>query len=432
MDWSKQTVSPAQVGQIWDSTAGRPINLTDLNEAFLRHVTVVPPSQAPNGKGSPLNEICELLERHIKTPAAVNTEVNGWLESIPVTLRDDLPQAVQYLCLLIAIDFRHWDEKMPIAEVGHPVQQKNFYARVESSNSSSASLHRETGAQYDMVRGSAAMVYLLRRAVEIHGVHWYRRDVLVEVSTSQAARDRLFDCFIGVEEDGVTPMSMPATNERIDLLVSIQDQLHDQLYYDIFKACGFRLYRDQDDRSLASFLQCGSLQLDISFGVINALWQLHERYRDAAVVTPRSPIVESSSFSSIHVVYFLKLAQLTIVALEAAFPKDVKFLDSEERLCVCSDYQLPKALRVAGLIQYDAFLTETVDGRLLIEAGSEEEVSIRLASTVAAKEFQRWFNEQKGSTLPRLCTVGDMDYALWLYGRSHKQQAHHLCRTLMY
>ncbi|CUG06198.1 transmembrane protein, putative [Bodo saltans] len=173
-------------------------------------------------------------------------------------------------------------------------------------------------------------------------------------------------------------------------------------------------------------------------GFLNALIDLHPRYLDANMLS-------FAGGSSSCYVYLLKLAQLTVIALEAAFPQEIRFADSS-RLCVCSDYQLPKALRVSGLIAYNTDLASKVDGRVLLGNGSREEVEIRVASTISAAQLMEWANstylpslEENESALATTrhikgarVDISSLDYALWFYGRSFKDQPHHLCRTVMY
>lgn len=403
--------------------------------AVLKHVRIISPSASRQGdEKERFDELVACLlssavQRHKERSTQPANVENGWKEAVPVSIRDNLELSVEYLCMLVAIDFRHWDEQDhgALAAVGDQVRQKNFWAAVSDCSAP----HAETDKP-SLVRGSAAMVYLLREAVDRHHVHWYDANVLKELTNleTKAVPPSLLKVFEGVEEDGVSPMMMPAVSERITILVEIAKEklsrssssaLGFQTFLELISSRGSRLFVMPDGRP----------------GFLDDLIALHPRYNDANVLT-----CDLGTASVDIPIYFLKLAQLTAIALEAAFPESIVFVDSVS-LCVCSDYQLPKALRVSGLIVYDELLMDKVDRKCLLGVGSVEEVEIRVASTIAAAQLMEWANNE---LIPRLeqqesasqemggvrVDIGSLDYALWFYGRSFKEQAHHLCRTVMY
>lgn len=422
--------------------------------SILQHVRVRHPSDTRHRNAEETQRFSELMsclvdatahrhaERQLSAPAAAAAE-NGWRAAVPKSLRHDLERAVEYLCMLVAIDFRHWDEKdaAALADVGAAVQQKNFWAVVRDSNAP----HCESGDKQSLVRGSAAMVYLLREAVDTHGVHWYDAQALMSSlvePTTGAPQPALLKVFEGVEDDGVTPMMMPAVTERVTIL------------YEMAKAKtarGCHAANDGGDASRPVYETFLWLMRDhrmrlfgqpsdpSSRGFLDALIALHPRYLDANVLP------QSADKDAVYI-YFLKLAQLTAIALEAAFTGEIRFEDSHS-LCVCSDYQLPKALRVSGLIVYDHELAAKVDGQRLLAVDGIEEIEIRVASTIAAAQLMEWANteylpsleanDDKGDAPTRhvrgaRVDISSLDYALWFYGRSFKDQPHHLCRTVMY
>jgi hypothetical protein len=434
---------PVDVRQLGTLVSSADPSVTMEPNSVLRHVRVSHPSNSDQRSASETQRLNELVEClvdataqrfHERQNAHASSADNGWSAAVPKVLRNDLEKSVEYLCMLVAIDFRHWDEldASSLAQVGDVVQQKNFWAVVHDDTAP----HREAGKP-SIVRGSAAMVYLLREAVDTHGLHWYDASTLLTSLVDRSTRApsaQLLKMFEGVEEDGVTAMMMPAVAERVEILVSMAetkvarggrggDHIKFETFHELMVNHSMALFSDPT--------------AGVDKGFLDALIDLHPRYLDANTLT-------CADGRSCYI-YFLKLAQLTVIAIEAAFPERISFKDSA-RLCVCSDYQLPKALRVSGLISYDRQLASSVDSRVLLGSGSVEEVEIRVASTIAAAQLMEWANT---SYLPYLedneaalastrhvrgarVDISSLDYALWFYGRSFKDQPHHLCRTVMY
>lgn len=399
-----------QVGALFDVERGCAVLPTD----GLKLVAVRDPSDVDTSARPALESLIAFLTEYIEGKSQEGTETsNGWLSAVPLCLRSNLENAVEYLCMLVAIDFRHWaEESEDEAHVGDVVNQKNFYA-IEQSDAGTSRL----------VRGSQAMVLLLREAVDVSGVHWYDTDYLLADNTSDAVRRS----FLGVASDGVTPMFMPATDNRIQILLElaqakrsateIQSRGNKFLtFLSMMEASEYRLYSSLVAERQESIVSACP-------GFFDRLLALHSRYDDSAILDGQLTV------------YFLKLAQLTAIAVHTAFPESISFKDYDQ-MSVCSDYQLPKALRSCGLLVYSQHLQQLVDERRLIAPGSREEVEIRLGSTLAAERLKQHMN---ASVLPRrtsasaaICDVGALDYALWYVGRSDSSTPHHLCRTVMY
>lgn len=406
-------IDVARVGRLWNDRTKACVE--DVN-SVLHHVRVFSPALAlanPETRTSCQALVDFLVDSVLTTPPNQDPSNNGWFAAIPLCLRGNLAKSVEYLCMLIAVDFRHWaeaDEQMP-ADVGSPVKQKNFYAVVPTENQHERN-HSEKDAP-SLVRGSAAMVHLLREAVDAKQVPWYDSHYLRNPALDLIELERIF---VGVEADGRTPMMMPAAKERIAILREIAENLNGKTFLDHILESKLRLYNPPDN-----------------VGFIDRLIKVHARYDDSVNFLGRD--------GHQYRIHLLKLAQLTVIALQAAFPHDICFSDFDE-ICVCSDYQLPKALRAAGLIVYDEHLAGLVDGKRLLKPESIEEVEIRVASTIGATMLMDWVNSEalpkKRCAVPpprylaARCDVGSLDYALWYFGRSNSEQPHHLCRTLMY
>jgi hypothetical protein len=112
-------------------------------------------------------------------------------------------------------------------------------------------------------------------------------------------------------------------------------------------------------------------------------------------------------------VRFYKRAQLAAAQLyEALGGRSWGALARTDLLTVFADYKLPQVLRRMGILVYDADLSATVDGELLIPAGDRREVEIRAATVWAAELMRR-------ALIPRLpqVTALHLDYWLWYAGR---------------
>ncbi|CBZ26013.1 conserved hypothetical protein [Leishmania mexicana MHOM/GT/2001/U1103] len=463
---------------------------------------------------------------------------NHWLLSVPESLRFDEAAVVNYLGMMVAIDFCHWAEvpckagRTTTASVGEEVTGfAGFYVAVDPPSGESAlrnggttdsaavaelftelssAVPKELGtlptapaAAPTVLRGSAAMMYLLRRAVEVYHVPWFRPDFLQRFrGDTAAAMSALRLCFLGCEQDGITPLWMPCTRERVELLLSLADAFvaHQTSYYELLRACGGFLFAP--DAAAAATAPCG---------FVPSLVRLHPRYGDFACVPVEGTGClggnTGEAAPDVCIVPVLKLSQLTALAIEQALPElwryqaassasskpllsipppsapanswltdraariarsgtESRTMEPESslfgvfadgaKLSICCDYQIPKALRAAGLLVYDDHLAGIVDRHVLLLPGSAEEVSIRVATLIAAERLLQFLNtppkqqsslarelgataaEEPGAPaqLPgkRLCSVIHLDYALWYVGRYMlpSEARHHLCRTIMY
>lgn len=129
-------------------------------------------------------------------------------------------------------------------------------------------------------------------------------------------------------------------------------------------------------------------------------------------------------------VYFHKRAQLLIADIWNAFKgKGYGKLINVDKITACADYKLPKVLRDKGVLRYSDTLAQSVDARMEIPRGSEEEIEIR-ANTVAAVELLR---EKLGKRFPGITSTMINDY-LWRAGQvdAPDGKPYHMTRTTSY
>jgi len=127
---------------------------------------------------------------------------------------------------------------------------------------------------------------------------------------------------------------------------------------------------------------------------------------------------------------FYKRAQILIGDLYSAFQGtgwgNLKNLD---RLTVFADYKLPQILREYGILVYNKDLSEKIDKKNPILAGSPEEVEIRANTVWAGEMIRRALKERKINLLSI-----EIDWILW--EKSHQKRLkfrpHHLTKTIFY
>lgn len=130
-------------------------------------------------------------------------------------------------------------------------------------------------------------------------------------------------------------------------------------------------------------------------------------------------------------VKFYKRAQLVPSHLHELWllgvsERDVTNLD---RLTALADYKVPQMLRKYGVIQYDTKLAQTVDSKIELASGSDEEIEIR-AMTVWAVELLSQKLKYNGIETNAL----EVDHALWFRGRQKlpDDKPYHRTRTIWY
>ncbi|KAH9582161.1 Queuosine salvage protein family [Trypanosoma melophagium] len=379
-----------------------------------------------------------------------------WLPAVPVNLRGDLEEVVNYLGMLIAIDFRHWGERGANDKGGEtqtPVGSRvvdfcGFYATMPLGE-------KDPHAEKDvgvgggrLLRGSAAMVYLLRRAVEEAGVYWHRPEVLLRQELNKNENEKkeeneekealLCYCFRGhAGDEAETPMWMPATQTRMRILMDIARELQKRgdSFYDIWcRSQGYLYHPNTPSR-----------------GFLAQLVNLHPRYKDVCVVRREN----TNNSETVVEVPVLKLAQLTALAIDDVMTHMRDFIEytpeydfsiptlgafhDRDKLTICCDYQIPKALRLLGIIEYNTHLAYLVDEGILLAPGGVEESSIRVAALVASEILleclRRNVRTVEGEEYRSVKWDSPMvDHLLWWIGRHHADPSirHHLCSTIMY
>lgn len=425
----------------------------------------------------------QVLERALLSNSKVLNE-NSWLNAVPLSLRNSEEDIVNYLGMVVAVDFRHWGEK-GLKNSAHDgfvkeeevVEVVPFYcvAAQDSTNRGDQTLgeRRETSSALPtaqgrvlMMRGSAAMIYLLRRAVDDYHIPWYSPSFLNTFHSEQEALEGLKPCFLGCTSDLVTPMWIPAVKERVAILLSLAKVLTTEKlsFYEILRSCNAMLFDSSRN------------------GFIDQLVRLHPRYCDFGElqVTKQkrdSTCKKEETIAETQCFPILKLSQLTAIAIIDAlhaFWSDsnielsttstswiddarcrraesqqkkglTRFLfHDEDQLSICCDYQIPKALRACDVMRFDVYLADKISKSILLPTNSLDEVAIRVGTLIAGEmllhSIQKHFcalchtlgipldsNEATVSV-----TAQHLDYALWFGGRSISWMNHHLCRTLMY
>jgi len=128
-------------------------------------------------------------------------------------------------------------------------------------------------------------------------------------------------------------------------------------------------------------------------------------------------------------VFFHKRAQLLIGDIYRKFKEKFQNLKNIDKLTALADYKIPQILRKLGILEYSEELTEKIDNKILIPAGSEEEIEIR-ANTIWAIELMKGEIKKK---IPKIMAI-DIDSHLWLLGqkKSPEDKPYHLTRTIFY
>ena len=116
----------------------------------------------------------------------------------------------------------------------------------------------------------------------------------------------------------------------------------------------------------------------------------------------------------------LKKAQLTTSCLWREALKR-GHTDIKCSVTAFADYQIPRVLRAMGILEYDTSLASVIDEGKLIEAGSNEERSLRASSILAIEELSKHQEVE----------VADVDYWVWV-NRNMAQEPFHLTITTLY
>jgi hypothetical protein len=130
-------------------------------------------------------------------------------------------------------------------------------------------------------------------------------------------------------------------------------------------------------------------------------------------------------------VSFNKRAQLGPAEAYSRFLRSERELFPDiTKLTAFADYQLPKALRALGILQYSPIMAAKVDAQAFIPAKSRDELEIRANTIHAFDRLLRTINAFRvGNSEP--INVLHLDYKLWSEGRALPGK-HHLTKTTAY
>jgi len=129
-------------------------------------------------------------------------------------------------------------------------------------------------------------------------------------------------------------------------------------------------------------------------------------------------------------VWFLKRAQILAADLHGAFGgSDWGYFRDMETLTAFADYKIPQVLRYLGILMYSPELASLVDGRVMLPAGSGEEIEIRACAVTAVERLRR-----ASSAAGRSLRCHELDWMLWSMGQDDRfrEKPYHLTATIFY
>lgn len=142
------------------------------------------------------------------------------------------------------------------------------------------------------------------------------------------------------------------------------------------------------------------------------------------------PRFEDSSDFEGRRVSFYKLAQLCVWMLHAVYMRlGGPGISGLEHLTAFADYIVPVALRLLRIVEYSPDLQARIDGGVLIDHDSADEIEIRAHSLYATALLTDAINELRPAD--RKIVIPQVDFRLW---KSYHATfwPHHLTRTTMY
>ena len=376
-----------------------------------------------------------------------------------------------------------------------------------------------------VVRGSMAMVCRMRDAVDLAAEDdpnrfWFRPAALVRRTIDDADGrfelvEQLFSGF--ADPEARVPLLFPAAMKRVEILkeVAMFFKTTGKDFYDlVVEADRTLVVASETPTAAAAATDAHATEFTALSGLLPALCRHMPRFLDAAIFArhsrhdPSHDGAPSSQpkFAALHAltsppegsatrfivetnpvlreyahepldevaVLFLKLAQLFATATRSSrglftsgplrwLRDDMPFHDEAEHMTIASDYQIPNALRFAGLITYSEELSTDIDSRLLLPPLCQKEVEIRLVSIIAATTLRAavldavraraaalrslpsadaGMNSNPSETATQLeqaaatFTTSLLDFAVWLFGRTLTStklgRPHHLTPGIMY
>ena len=134
---------------------------------------------------------------------------------------------------------------------------------------------------------------------------------------------------------------------------------------------------------------------------------------------------------------FYKRAQIFVAEIYCAFQGQSvgQFADIDQLTCF-ADYRVPQLLRAMNILKYSKALSEKIDGKQVIAAGSREEILIRGAMIVAVERMKERLNVIRREKNERELMSIELDWYLWNRGEElnalQKLKPHHRTRTICY
>ncbi len=127
---------------------------------------------------------------------------------------------------------------------------------------------------------------------------------------------------------------------------------------------------------------------------------------------------------------FNKRAQLAPAMVFAKFRgTDMAPIRDMDKLTAFADYQVPKGLKMYGIMKYSDRLERMIRERSLLPHGSMEEIEIRVNTIFAIEKLLKEINRDRSG--PERINAVQMDYHLWKKARDNKEQ-YHLTETTAY
>ena len=142
------------------------------------------------------------------------------------------------------------------------------------------------------------------------------------------------------------------------------------------------------------------------------------------------PSFKDEYFTDGKKIIFNKRAQLAPAMVFAKFRgTDIAPIRDIDKLTAFADYQVPKGLKIYGIMKYSNRLSEMIRKRSLLPHGSMEELEIRTNTIFAIEKLLKEINRVRSG--PEKINAVQMDYHLWKKARENKEQ-YHLTETTAY
>jgi len=142
-------------------------------------------------------------------------------------------------------------------------------------------------------------------------------------------------------------------------------------------------------------------------------------------IQKKLPYFNDFAFYQNKKVFFLKRAQILVADIFGAFGgRGIGHFKDLHYLTAFADYKIPQILHHFGILEYSSSLEKKIKNRILIPAGSREEVEIR-ACSIWAIEYLREYLKNFYSF--------QIDWFLWNKSKTMKlKNSYHLTKTIFY